>query len=116
MDLDNKVKILQNNIRDLQSQLASAHIRIAELLKDKASTTEEVAQEKQFIQELTGEIAAVNATATAAIQAEMEAVPQVLDSRPSRPKLAKNEKWTTIDKEGNVQFLNEDTSKGILED
>ena len=81
MDLDNKVKILQNNIRDLQSQLASAHIRIAELLKDKASTTEEVAQEKQFIQEITGKLSKVNLETQEKIQTKMNSIPDVLDSK-----------------------------------
>ena len=99
MDLSTEIQILQNNIRDLQSQLASAHIRIAELLTDKSASNEEVVKEKQFIQELTGEIQRVKT---------MKAVPQMLDSRPTKPKLSNpNEKYVSVDKDGKMIYLKE---------
>ena len=99
MDLSTEIQILQNNIRDLQSQLASAHIRIAELLTDKSASNEEVVKEKQFIQELTGEIK---------IEKTMKAVPQMLDSRPTKPKLSNpNEKYVSVDKDGKMIYLKE---------
>ena len=108
MDLSTEIQILQNNIRDLQSQLASAHIRIAELLNDKSASNEEVVKEKQFIQELTGEIQRVNKETEIKIEKTMKAVPQMLDSRPTKPKLSNpNEKYVSVDKDGKMVYLKE---------
>jgi predicted nucleic acid-binding Zn-ribbon protein len=81
MDLSTEIQILQNNIRDLQSQLASAHIRIAELLNDKSASNEEVIKEKQFIQEITGKLSKVNLETQEKIQTKMNSIPDVLDSK-----------------------------------
>lgn len=89
MDLNQEIKVLQNNIRDLQGQLASAHIRIAELLNDKSSTTEEVVQEKQFIQELTGEIERVNRETEIKVEKAMNDIPNIVDSRPTKKQYLK---------------------------
>lgn len=89
MDLTQDIKVLQNNIRDLQGQLASAHMRIAELLNDKSSTTEEVVQEKQFIQELTGELQRVNMETEIKMDKAMNAVPNIVDSKPSKKQYLK---------------------------
>ena len=37
MDLENEIKILQDNIKELQGQLAQAHQRIGELVSEKSS-------------------------------------------------------------------------------
>ena len=89
MDFNQEIKVLQNNIRDLQGQLASAHIRIAELLNDKSSTTEEVVQEKQFIQELTGEIERVNRETEIKVEKAMNDIPNIVDSRPTKKQYLK---------------------------
>tara|TARA_B100000780_G_C21089659_1_gene439127 strand:- start:533 stop:793 length:261 start_codon:yes stop_codon:yes gene_type:complete len=81
MDLGQEISVLQNNIKELQQQLAQAHIRIAELLQDKSSTSEEVITCKQFIQELTGELTKVSSETENKIQTKMNEVPQVMDSK-----------------------------------
>ncbi|MDB4403085.1 hypothetical protein N9159_00430 [bacterium] len=108
MDLDNEIKILKDNIRELQSQLGQAHTRIGELMSEKSVSNEEVIQQKQFIQELTGEISRVDSQLTKKIETIIDEVPQVLDSKPSRPKLNNpNENYTSVDKEGNIVLLKE---------
>jgi hypothetical protein len=79
------------------------------------SSNEEVVKQKQFIQELTGEISKTDSELIKKIQSQMDSIPQVLDSRPPRPKLAKNEKYVSVNKDGNMVYL-EEASKGILED
>lgn len=81
MDIGNEITILKNNIKELQQQLAQAHIRIAELLKDKSATSEDVIKEKQFIQEITGQLSRVNTEAEEKIQTKMDSIPDVLDSK-----------------------------------
>jgi|TARA_B110000483_G_scaffold119919_1_gene144855 predicted nucleic acid-binding Zn-ribbon protein len=116
MDLENEIGILRDNIRELQKQLGQAHTRIGELMSEKSiSSNEEVVKQKQFIQELTGEISKTDSELIKKIQSQMDSIPQVLDSRPPRPKLAKNEKYVSVNKDGNMVYL-EEASKGILED
>jgi predicted nucleic acid-binding Zn-ribbon protein len=81
MDLTTEIKILKDNIADLQRQLGSAHIRIGELISDKETSNEEVIKEKQFIQEITGQLNKINAEAEQKIQAEMDKIPDVIDSK-----------------------------------
>jgi len=108
MDIGQEITVLKNNIRELQQQLAQAHIRIAELLSDKSASNEEVIKEKQFIQEITGELSRVNTETEQKMKQKMNDVPQMLDSRPIKPKLhGTNEKYVTVDDTGSVQYLEE---------
>ena len=81
MDLEWEIKILKDNIADLQRQLGQAHIRISELMKEKSSSNEEVIKQKQFIQEITGEIKRVNSETEQKIQQQMDSIPDVTDSK-----------------------------------
>ena len=81
MDIKTEVQILQDNIRELQKQLAQAHQRIGELVSEKSASNEEVVKQKQFIQEITGELKRVNSEAEQKIQQQMDEVPDVLDSK-----------------------------------
>lgn len=82
MDLDKKkeIDILKDNVRELQSQLRDAHQRIGELVSEKSTSNEEVIQQKQFIQELTGQLNRVNKETEIKIQQVMDEIPDVLDS------------------------------------
>ena len=82
MDLSTEVKILKDNIRELQHQLNQAHQRIGELVAEKSTNNEEVVKQKQFIQEITNELKKVNSEAEQKIQKEMDDIPSVLDSKP----------------------------------
>ncbi len=81
MDIKTEVQILQDNIKELQKQLAQAHQRIGELVSEKSASNEEVVKQKQFIQEITGELKRVNAEAEQKIQQQMDEVPDVMDSK-----------------------------------
>jgi len=108
MDIGQEITVLKNNIRELQQQLAQAHIRIAELLSDKSASNEEVIKEKQFIQEITGELSRVNTETEQKMKQKMNDVPQMLDSRPTKPKLSNpNEKYVSVDKDGKMIYLKE---------
>ena len=82
MDLAKKkeIDILKDNVRELQSQLRDAHQRIGELVSEKSTSNEEVIQQKQFIQELTGQLNRVNKETESKIQQVMDEIPDVLDS------------------------------------
>ena len=81
MDLNTEIKILKDNIQELQKQLAQAHQRIGELVSEKSASNEEVIKQKQFIQELTGELKRVNSEAEQKMQQHMDEIPDVLDSK-----------------------------------
>ena len=81
MDLNTEIKILKDNIQELQKQLAQAHQRIGELVSEKSASNEEVIKQKQFIQELTGELNRVNSETEKKIQKQMDEIPDVLDSK-----------------------------------
>ena len=76
--LESEVKILQANVRELQSQLGAAHKRIAELGNDQ---NEELVKTKQLLQELTFEIASVSKQETKLVQELQDNIPDVIDSR-----------------------------------
>ena len=82
MDLAKKkeIDILKDNVRELQSQLRDAHQRIGELVSEKSTSNEEVIQQKQFIQELTGQLNRDNKETEIKIQQVMDEIPDVLDS------------------------------------
>tara|TARA_B100001778_G_C18395920_1_gene541969 strand:- start:77 stop:337 length:261 start_codon:yes stop_codon:yes gene_type:complete len=81
MDLENEIKILQDNIKELQGQLAQAHQRIGELVSEKSASNEEVVKQKQFIQEITNELKKVNSQAEQKIKDQMDNIPDVMDSK-----------------------------------
>ena len=81
MDLKTEIEILKDNIYDLQGQLKSAQIRIKELLKDVGETNEELKNERQFIQEITGSITDVSKQLETKMTDYMNSIPDVVDSK-----------------------------------
>lgn len=79
--MSDEIKVLQSNVRELQSQLNDAQKRIGELIKEKSASNEEVVQQKQFIQELTNELKRVNSEAEQKIQKQMDDIPALMDSK-----------------------------------
>ena len=113
-----KIAILQQDLKDLQSQLETAHKRILELAKDKNSTQEELKQQKQLLLELEGRYSKQHFETTKKIEKQIEDWPDVLDSRPLKkpeksfkPKkvpnylVKKGEKWTRIKDDGTVEYM-----------
>ena len=113
-----KIAILQQDLKDLQSQLETAHKRILELAKDKNSTQEELKQQKQLLLELEGRYSKQHFDTTKKIEKQIEDWPDVLDSRPLKkpeksfkPKkdpsyvVKKGEKWTRIKPDGSVEYI-----------
>ena len=105
-----EIKILQQNIRDLQQQLANAQRRIMELTTEKNS---KVDQEKQLLNELEKELKKKDSEAAVKIQKQIDDWPDVLDSkppesfkRPPQPKwsVREGEKWVKIDPDGTMKF------------
>ena len=76
--LESEVKILQANVRELQSQLGAAHKRIVELGNDQ---NEELVKTKQLLQELTYELNTTRIAQELAVQELQNNIPDVLDSR-----------------------------------
>ncbi len=79
--MSDEIKVLQSNVRELQSQLNDAQKRIGELIKEKSASNEEVVQQKQFIQELTNELKRVNSETEQKIQKQMDDIPALMDSK-----------------------------------
>ena len=113
-----KITILQQDLKDLQSQLETAHERILELAKDKNSTQEELKQQKQLLLELEGRYSKQHFETTKKIEKQIEDWPDVLDSKPLKkpeksfkPKkvssyiVKKGEKWTRIKPDGSVEYM-----------
>ena len=119
-----EIVILQNDLKDLQSQLETAHKKILELAKDKNSTQEELKQQKQLLLELEGRYSKKHSEATKKIEEQIEDWPDVLDSKPvekvepaKKPKksfspknvtsytVKKGEKWTKIKPDGTVEYI-----------
>lgn len=76
--LESEIKILQANVRELQAQLAQAHIRIGELNKDQ---NEELVQTKQLLQELKFELNSIKGKEAALVQELQDNIPDVVDSK-----------------------------------
>ena len=76
--LESEIKILQANVRELQAQLAQAHIRIGELNKDQ---NEELVQTKQLLQELKFELNTVKNKEQSLVQELQDNIPDVVDSK-----------------------------------
>ena len=78
LKLESEIKILQANVRELQAQLAQAHIRIGELNKDQ---NEELLQTKQLLQELKFELNTVKNKEQSLVQELQDNIPDVVDSK-----------------------------------
>lgn len=78
MKLESEIKILQANVKELQSQLGTAHKRIAELNNDQ---NEELIKTKQLLQELSFELNTVKQKEQSLVQELQDNIPDVLDSR-----------------------------------
>ena len=120
-----EIVILQKNLKDLQDQLANAHKRILALMKNnKNIAKEELQKERQLLLELETEFGNRQDEASGLIKKQIEDWPDVLDSKPVEklepakkpeksfkppnvPKylVKKGEKWTRIDSEGNVEYI-----------
>ena len=113
-----KITILQQDLKDLQSQLETAHKRILELAKDKNSTQEELKQQNQLLLELEGRYSKQHFETSKKIEKQIEDWPDVLDSKPLKkpeksfkPKkvpsyvVKKGEKWTRIKPDGSVEYI-----------
>ena len=76
-----EIKILQQNMRDLQKQLVDAQKRILELMNDKTESDSKVIEQKRFIQEIRGQLARVDEETVEKINKFMSAIPDVVDSK-----------------------------------
>ncbi len=104
MSLESEIKLLQNNMKDLQSQLGNAHKRISELINDRDSALENLNAERDLIRDLKDQLNKTDLETQGKIQEKMDKIPDVLDSRPityKRPpqpgySVKEGEKWVTI--------------------
>jgi len=111
MSLEGEIKVLQDNMKDLQGQLASAHIRISELIADRDSALEDLKAEREHIRELSDRLNKTDLRAQEKIKEKMDKIPDVLDSKPQNFKrpaqpgytVREGEKWVTI-KDGKMEF------------
>lgn len=76
-----EIKILQQNMRDLQKQLVDAQKRILELMNDKTESDSKVIEQKRFIQEIRGQLARVDEETVEKINNFMSDIPDVVDSK-----------------------------------
>ena len=75
-----EIKILQQNMRDLQKQLVDAQKRILELMNDKTESDSKVIEQKRFIQEIRGQLARVDEETVEKINKFISDIPDVVDS------------------------------------
>ena len=110
MSLETEIQILQDNMKDLQGQLNSAHKRISEIITDRDHVLEELKKEKEYAKGLADKIIQMDNEAVELIQKKMDDIPDVLDSKPKvfkRPpqpgySVKEGEKWVTI-KDGKME-------------
>ena len=76
-----EIKILQQNMRDLQKQLVDAQKRILELMNDKTESDSKVIEQRKFIQEIRGQLARVDEETVEKINKFMSDIPDVVDSK-----------------------------------
>ena len=76
-----EIKILLQNMRDLQKQLVDAQKRILELMNDKTESDSKVIEQKRFIQEIRGQLARVDEETVEKINKFMSDIPDVVDSK-----------------------------------
>ena len=111
MSLEAEIKILQDNVKDMQRQLSNAHKRILELGTDRDHALEDLKKEKQIYLELSDRLKKTDLEAQEKIQEKMDDIPDVLDSKPKNFKrppqpsytVREGEKWVTI-KDGEMKF------------
>ena len=111
MSLEGEIKLLQNNMKDLQAQLGNAHKRISELITDRDSALEDLKAEREHIRELSDRLNKTDLRAQEKIKEKMDNIPDVLDSKPRvfkrKPQpgysVKEGEKWVTI-KDGKMEF------------
>ena len=111
MSLEGEIKVLQDNVKDMQRQLSNAHKRIAELVSDREHALEDLKKEKRIYSELSDRLKKTDLETQEKIQEKMDDIPDVLDSKPKtfkRPPqpsytVREGEKWVTI-KDGNMEF------------
>ena len=111
MSLEKDIKMLQDNMKDLQSQLGNAHKRIAELIDDRNHALEDLKQEKETYAILSDRLKKTDLETQGKIQEKIDKIPDVLDSKPKtfkRPpqpgySVKEGEQWVTI-KDGKMEF------------
>ena len=112
MSLETEIKVLQDNMKDLQSQLGNAHKRISELIADRDSALEDLKSEREHIRELSDRLNKTDLRAQDKIKEKMDNIPDVLDSKPKnfpqppQPgyRVREGEKWVKIGPDGNMEF------------
>ena len=112
MSLEGEIKVLQDNMKDLQGQLANAHKRISELIASRDTAFEDMKKEKEHAQLLNERLNKFDKEASELIQKKMDDIPDVLDSKPknfSQPpqpgyRVREGEKWVKIGPDGNMEF------------
>tara|TARA_Y100000590_G_scaffold368012_1_gene428399 strand:- start:316 stop:675 length:360 start_codon:yes stop_codon:yes gene_type:complete len=111
MDKDAEIKLLQDNMKEMQTQLGNANKRISELIKEKAITYDELYKEREYASDLKKRLRELDKETTEKIQERMDSIPDVLDSKPMTFKkppqpsytVKEGEKWVTI-KDGKMEF------------
>ena len=109
--LEQDIKVLKDNIKDMQRQLANAHKRILELGADKHKALDELKQEKEMYSNLSDRLKKTDLEIQGKIQEKIDNIPDVLDSKPKSYKpppqpgysVREGEKWVTI-KDGKMEF------------
>ena len=114
MNLEQEIKLLQDNVKDMQRQLSNAHKRILELGTDRDHALEDLKKEKQIYLELSDRLKKTDLEAQEKIQEKMDDIPDVLDSKPktknfSQPpqpgyRVRDGEKWVKIGADGEMEF------------
>ena len=110
--LEQDIKVLKDNIKDMQRQLANAHKRILELGNDKNVAKEELIKERQLLLELEKDFSKSEQEASDKIAKQIEDWPDVLDSKPKSFKqppqpgyrFREGEKWVKIGADGEMEF------------
>ena len=112
MSLQTDIKMLQDNVKDMQRQLSNAHMRIAELINDRSNALDDLEKEKKIYSELSDRLKKTDLEAQEKIQKKMDDIPEVLDSRPQSFKqppqpgyrFREGEKWVKIGADGEMEF------------
>ena len=111
MNSDAEIKLLQTNMKELQGQLNTAHNRISELIKEKATAYDDLQKEKEYAKGLAEKLIKMDNEASELIQKKMDDIPDVIDSKPisyKRPpqpgySVKEGEKWVSI-KDGKMEY------------
>tara|TARA_Y100000758_G_scaffold71732_1_gene47433 strand:+ start:40 stop:408 length:369 start_codon:yes stop_codon:yes gene_type:complete len=113
-NLEQDIKVLKDNVKDMQRQLSNAHKRILELGADKTQALEDLKKEKEIYSELSDRLKKTDLETQDKIQEKMDSIPDVLDSKPktknfSQPpqpgyRVRDGEKWVKIGADGEMEF------------